>query len=71
MPTMPTPKQQLIDLQLHTATGQTLAEYVEAHRADGESWRTIARAISNATGTEVTDFSLTRWFGAPEAAAAS
>lgn len=46
-----TPKQQLIEMKL----GEPLMPFIESHRADGASWDTIARTVSQRTGITVTD----------------
>lgn len=46
-----TPKQQLIEMKL----GEPLLPFIESHRADGASWDTIARTVSQRTGVTVTD----------------
>lgn len=56
-----TPKHQLIDVHMVAKTGKDLAAYVSARRADGVSWRVIARSVHDLTGVDVAEQSLLDW----------
>jgi hypothetical protein len=58
MTTPTTPTQRLIDLRLN---GQ-LEKFVRSRRADGRSWRLIARDIYDATGQDVTEVTVRSWY---------
>lgn len=63
---MPTPTQLAAN---HLLDGK-LDEFVESRRADGRSWRLIARDLHEATGLDVTHETLRIWFiGADQAVA--
>lgn len=53
-----TAKQQLADVLLKG----TLDEFVKTRRADGVSWRKIARDLEDATGVDVTFESVRNWY---------
>ena len=53
-----TPLGQLVEVKLD----QDLSDYVLAMRADGKDWRTIAAAITEATGVSVSHETVRAWF---------
>ena len=56
-----TTKHQLIDVHMVAKTGRDLAHYVAARRADGQSWRLIARSVTELTGVDIAEQSLLDW----------
>jgi hypothetical protein len=62
---MPTPKQMLLELKYDG----DLAHDINAWLAGGQSWRQIARTVSERTGLTVTYESLRSWYGTTEHAA--
>jgi RAB protein geranylgeranyltransferase component A len=47
--------------------GTTLREFVLQRRLKQQSWRVISRDLFNATGVDVSDVSLRKWFVAEDA----
>lgn len=61
----PSAKYELLQVRL----GRSLAEYLQAARADGRDWRTIASDLTTLTGVSVSYETLRSWAPEPTRAA--
>ena len=48
--------------RLLASSGVDLDQLVHRHRADGESWRTIAGTVTDTYGITVSRYQLSRWY---------
>lgn len=57
-----TPTHRLIDHILQAKTNGNLRQFILRARAEGISWRRLARQVEDITGEEITEVAIQSWF---------